>query len=325
MDETSHVASLGSFGEPFGAYLVHDQQYCEWCHRSLDGGQRCGLPERNRVRELLQQVYGDEIVWGRCERGDSLVLRSELFLSGHTQSRGAHRCHFAQRSGASASGQPIGRYLGFAEIRPGAGEQGAPIAAAFLKLPMRFVRSQVHQFPMAWYYGSYSGVMPFMATPYTMHNAAHGYLCAQACVYLSLLMMARRGGKVFGPTTITAIARPRWGAKEKAPHVGRGYHAIPSSRSEDFDVHGLNAVQIERVGEEAGLSAHREWLPRTDPDYKQPLAAQRLIGAYVASGCPVIPLVSIRKLHQREREAQRLRGATPPSYGGDEHAVVIVG
>jgi len=150
-----------------------------------------------------------------------------------------------------------------------------------------------------------------------MHSSARGYMCAQACIYLAMIMMARHGGRVFGPTTITALAKPEIPA-EARPDT---YH--PKDSQDDFDVWGLTARQVQAVAGHAGLSGHYEVFPYTNASR---IVSERVLDAYVSSGFPVILFLDMARLHETEQESHAAvsergqRGKRPT-----DHAVVVVG
>lgn len=134
-----------SWGDPFSPYTAFDARHCSYCeHVSTvaDGSVTCALETKQRALDILSAVYGGQVTLGRCEQGDSLVRRSELFMSGQTQARSLRRCHLREDIGREV------RYIGYAELRAGDEGADAPIASALLKLPLKLLRSQVHTFPL---------------------------------------------------------------------------------------------------------------------------------------------------------------------------------
>ncbi|MCA9140056.1 MAG: hypothetical protein KDB00_24960 [Planctomycetales bacterium] len=188
----------------------------------------------------------------------------------------------------------LAKYLGFVDLRTNS--PASPIALALLAVP-RHLRHDRHATVIQGLYGRLFGAFSFPCTAYTMHDpTTGGAYCAQACLIMTLILLADRGANIQGSYDLTIAA-----LRESAAQV---------DGNRIFPVRGLRFIEMASVltKDLSGTSACLHAFPCSLTGRR---LAQRLIVAYVVARCPVILGVDSATLNDRE--------------DGDPHTLVVVG
>lgn len=281
-------------------------------HRTLRSSLRGGSPlcgiqlteeASDQVREHLACYRHDIELTQEEEGATGLIWRSDLLFLQRDSPRWTKRTYvFRPIPGGPAAGHERRRFLGFMHLRPIRwAEVQIPgrrrpatfpiplIAEAYLAPPARMTRAPYRLLTLD-EYSQYLGALPYTCLPFcTPHRYLGGY-CAQAAVYMCLVIMSRHGARTFGPFDITQLA-------ERA-------------EATRFKVEGLTFRQMLRVlqSDAVGLDAVVEELPLNES------ALARSLRAYLDAGLPVVVGVDSSMLEKGAGEAKR-----------EPHCVVVVG
>ena len=270
----------------------------------------------------LARVYTPWIKVTLSEPSSSIVVRSEHQFHRREGQRHALRKHlyevvatredersaptrFGLGCTALVPGDKLGHYLGFVDLR--LYYEGTPLAMGLLALPRR-LREDPDTFVITGEYGPIFGAHGFSSSVYSMHDSiTSGARCAQACVIMSLGMLADRGARMIGSYEITYLAKSN--AHAPPPPVPAIPGASPNCLSSPaiarpnhiFRVTGLTGPEIELVLRKSNASPLFSRLERRYSPSENGLSerlALRLIQGYLYARFPVILLVDSETWYQ---------------------------
>jgi hypothetical protein len=242
------------------------------------------LSKHEEIRRILDPVYAGVLLSSKGESAPSIVWRSDLQFLGNVlgidEPRWATRFHLWE----SLSECVQARYVGFVNSRPeqitsmiAEGKLGI-IADAYLAPPARMVYPPYHLTVMGTYSRIY-GVEPFACVPFSKPYKIFGSLCAQASIFVALVICTRIGAHAIGTFEVTSIANPG---------------------KRDFQVEGLTVQQISDVFKDKSVTLNSFLEIFRDVDESRSdlkSCINGIILGYLETGLPVILNVDYNKLY----------------------------
>jgi len=244
------------------------------------------LSKHKEIKRILDPVYAGVLMISKGESAPSIVWRSDLQFLGNVlgidEPRWATRFHLWE----NLSECQEARYVGFLNSRPeqitqkvNEGNRGI-IADAFLAPPARMMYPPYHLTVLGTYSRVY-GVEPYACVPFSKPYRIFGSLCAQASIFVALVICTRIGGHAIGTFEITCIANP-----------GKSF----------FQVEGLTVEQISAVfrDQSVKLNSFLEIFRDADgPNQDLKFSGiNKIILGYLEAGLPVILNVDYNLLYR---------------------------
>jgi hypothetical protein len=256
---------------------------------------------QKEIKKVLDLAYAGVLMSSDGESAPSIVWRSELQFLGNVigidEPRWATRFHIWE----NLSECQEARYVGFLNLRPEQvtrlvdEENRGTIADAFLAPPARMMYPPYHLTALGTYSRVY-GIEPYGCIPFSKPYKIFGSLCAQASIFVALVICTRLGGHAIGTFEITCIANP-----------GKDF----------FPVEGLTVEQIGAVFKDQSvkLNSFLEIFRNVEgPDQDLKFSGiNRTILGYLEAGLPVILSVDYNMLY---------RPTTPKPAS---HCIVLIG